>query len=144
MADFRVRKRLVLAVAAALTTALGIYGLYYVSPYGRHDRTAAGYENRIRAQVRALGDVTITSGRHEVGGNRWGNGGECGYVVTLEVDSALPADAVEDGLRARLDVQGLGPVEETVTPLDRSGARHRLRIEVGFLGEGGSLDLRCG
>lgn len=144
MADFRVRKRRTLAVVAALTGALGIYGLYYVSPYGAHDRTAAGYEDRIRAQVRALGDVAITSGRHEVGGNRWGNGGECGYVVTLEVSTALPADAVEDGPRARLGAQGLEPVDETVIPLGGSGARHRLRIVVGILGEGGSLDLRCG
>lgn len=144
MAGSRRRRRLTLGAVAGLAAALGIYGLYYVSPYGAHDRTAAGYEDRTRTQVRALGDVRITSGRHEVGGNRWGNGGECGYVVTLDVDSALPAGAIEAGLEARLAARGLGPVEETVTPVGGSGGRYRLRIVVGFLGEGGSLDLRCG
>ncbi|NUS12753.1 MAG: hypothetical protein HOY69_15360 [Streptomyces sp.] len=130
---------------AVLCAALGLYGLYYVSPFGRHDRQAAAYERRVRAQVLAVGDVRVVSARHQVNGDLTATSSYCSFVVTFEVETALRAEVFESALKARLHQQRVDFVYENTAPsADRAGGRRLLRVVVGTLGEGGSLDLRCG
>ncbi|GAA1892371.1 hypothetical protein [Streptantibioticus ferralitis] len=138
------RKRATILLMALIVSAVGIYGIYYVSPYGQHDRQAAAYERTFRARMMSVGDVRITSGDHQVSGNRWGEGGECSLLATLEVNTPLGAQTFEDRLKTALTPYTDEYVHEQVTRLsDRDGNRV-FRVEAGTLVDGGSLDLRCG
>jgi hypothetical protein len=139
-----VTKRLLVIAAILILCAAGAYGLYYISPYGRHDRQAAAYERALRARVKALGDVRVMSGSSKVSNNRWGNGGECSFLATLKVSTAMTEHTFEQRLDAALKPYTDEYLELRVTQVGDKAGRRVLRIEAGTLGEGGSLDLRCG
>ncbi|WP_329176096.1 hypothetical protein [Streptomyces sp. NBC_01477] len=138
------RKRAVIVIVAVLCVAAGLYTLYYVSPIGQHNRQAAHYEHQVRGSVMSLGDVQVTSGGHRVSGNLWGEGGECSVLATFEVNTTLAARDFEDHLKSVLRQRSIDYVYEQVKPLGGRSDRLVLRVEVGTLTAGGSLDPRCG
>ena len=69
-----------------------------------------------------------------------GNGGNCWLEAILEVSTPLTAQAFEQRLNAVLEV-------DTYTKITQVGERDSgslLRVETAALGEGGTLDPRCG
>lgn len=122
----------------------GIYGIYHISPYGRHDRQAADYEHDLRARVRRVGDVRIISGEHRVSGNRWGNGGECSLLAALEVSAPMSRPVFSGNLESALDAHPDVYLSRKITRIGGRGERRLFRVETGTLAEGGTLDLRCG
>lgn len=137
------RKSVVLVIVVLVVAVLG-YGIYYVSPYGRHDRAAVAYEQQFRARVLSLGGVTVVSSSHEVSDNRWGEGGECSLIATLEIRTRQSQEAFSVGLRKVLAAHPDEYVHEDVTKVSGTGAGVLLRVQAATLTDGGSLDLRCG
>ncbi|MDI5963461.1 hypothetical protein POF50_008220 [Streptomyces sp. SL13] len=135
----KLRRPVVLGVAVLVIAAAG-YGGYYVSPYGRHDREAASYEQQFRQRVVSLGGVTVVHSGHQVSDNQWGEGGECSLIATLEIRTGLSEQAFTARLRKVLAAHPDEYVHEDVAAVG-GGA---LRVQAATLIDGGSLDLRCG
>ncbi len=133
-------KRPVVLGVVVLVIAAAVYGVYYVSPYGRHNRAAAAYEQRLRQRVATVGGVTVVDSGHQVSGNRWGEGGECSLIATLEVRTRLPEATFAARLQKVLAAHPDEYVHEDVAAVG-GGV---LRVRAATLADGGSLDLRCG
>lgn len=137
------RKSVVLVLVTLVVAALG-YGIYYVSPYGRHDRAAAAYAQQFRARVLSVGGVTVLNSSHEVSYSRLSAGGECWFFATVEIRTRQSQRAFSAGLDKVLDSDDYLYEKVTKVGGSDSGAGVLLRIKVGTLGDGGSWDIRCG
>lgn len=137
------RKRASIAVAGVLCGAVGLYGLYYLSPIGRHNRQASAYERKVRAEVSALDGVHVVSASHHVTGNQWGTSGDCSLLADVEVTTGLDAPVLKEQLTTALTAHRFDYLYLGVTSTGGKAGRHTLRVEVGTLVSGG-IDPRCG
>ena len=126
-------------LAAALVGAVAVYGMYYISPFGRHDREAASYEQSMRVRALQVEGTRVIGGSAQVTSSP-GNGGYCLLRSTLEVVTPFTAAEFGDHLKAT----GEDQIYQKVTQVKKEDSGFLLRIENGTLGEGGTLDLRCG
>lgn len=136
------RKRAIVAVVGVLCGAAGVYGLYYLSPIGGHNRQASAYERKVRAEVSAFDGVDIVSAGHHVTSNHWGQSAYCALLADVEVTAELDAPAFEKQLNTALMAHRFDYVYLGVTTRGGKPGHRTLRVEVGTLTHSG-FDPRC-
>ncbi|MEW1777642.1 hypothetical protein [Streptomyces sp. NPDC086777] len=133
------RKRVTIVLMASLVGAVAIYEIYGISAFGRHDREAAAYERSMRSDALQIEGTRVIAGSAHVTSSP-GNGAYCWLMSTLEVSTPLTVGTFEQRLKA----VDRDYVDGKITQFGERDGDRLLRIETGTLGEGGTLDLRCG
>lgn len=73
-----------IVLIASLVSAAAMYEIYYISPFGRHDREAAAYEQSMRSRALQVEGTRVIDGSAHVTSSP-GNGGYCWLLSTLEI-----------------------------------------------------------
>jgi len=134
------KKKSVLAATAAVAVGLGAVAY---SPYHRHNRQAAEFAEELGGLLSADGQMKVIDHDHRVD-NLGPTGGYCYFVADLTLSTRLDFSAAKRKIEAvfRQDLDGYRL--PSITSEGSRDGRNIVRLVVSRVGEGGSMDLRCG